>query len=284
MKELNIAPIDKNELFSGRQFTSSVFQESSPDFIGLDMDEMAELKGKHIAILGLGPSVDQYLDIVKRQGGRSKFCDEVWTINALGDVFDCDLIFHMDDVRIQEVRAAARPDSNIAAMLEWLKTTKTPVITSRSHENYPALVDFPLEDVLNSLGIDYFNNTAAYAVAYAIYIQAEEISLFGMDFSYENVHHAEKGRACVEFWLGQAHARQIKINMPTNTTLMDSNIGRSEKLYGYDTLDVEFDIQDGGELKLKFTPRDKLPTADQIEKAYDHSSSTSKQHLIPRAS
>lgn len=244
---------------------------------------MTESEKKHITILGLGPSVDQYLEIVKRQGGRSKFCDEVWTINALGDVFDCDLIFHMDDVRIQEIRAEAAPESNIAAMLAWLKTTKTPVITSRSHDDYPSLVDFPLEDVLNWLGYDYFNSTAAYAVAYAIYVGATEISIFGMDFTYENVHHAEKGRACVEFWLGQAHARGIKISTPKNTTLMDANVEKSARLYGYDTLDVEFDMQEDGELKLKFTPRDKLPSAEAIEKAYNHALPINEQHLIPRA-
>jgi len=83
---------------------------------------METIESKHIAIVGLGPSSAQYLDIVKRQGGRHKFCDEVWSINALGDVFASDLIFHMDDIRIQEVRAAASPDSNIAAMVNWIKT------------------------------------------------------------------------------------------------------------------------------------------------------------------
>jgi hypothetical protein len=242
-----------------------------------------DFEQKHIAILGLGPSVDQYLDIVKRQGGRSKFCDEVWTINALGDVFDCDLIFHMDDVRIQEIRAEAKPESNIAAMLNWLKTTKIPVITSRAHENYPSLHEFPLEDVLNDLGHDYFNSTAAYAVAYAIYVGATKISVFGMDFTYENVHHAEKGRACVEFWLGYAFSRGIDIHAPKNTTLLDSSVDRSARLYGYDTLDVEFDIQESGELKIKFTPRDKLPTAEAIELAYNHAAPISEQHVIPRA-
>ena len=233
--------------------------------------------GKHIAILGLGPSLDQYLDITKRQGGRSKFCDEAWAINALGDVFACDLIFHMDDVRIQQIRADAAPASNIAAMLVWLKTSKVPVVTSRAHPDYPALVEFPLEDVLNHLGHDYFNSTAAYAVAFAIHTGATQISCFGMDFTYPNTHDAEKGRACVEFWLGQAHARGIKINMPKTTTLMDSCYPRASRLYGYDTLDVVFDIQSDGELKLEFVPRETLPTAAEIEAGYDHSAAIRKQ-------
>jgi len=235
--------------------------------------------GKHIAILGLGPSLDQYLDITKRQGGRTKFCDETWAINALGEVFSCDLVFHMDDVRIQEIRAAAAPASNIAAMLKWIKSSPVPVVTSRTHPDYPALVAFPLEDVLNHLGHDYFNSTAAYAIAFAIHTGASQISVFGMDFTYPNVHDAEKGRACVEFWLGQAHARGIKINLPKTTTLMDSCYPRTSRLYGYDTTDVNFNIQDDGRLKLEFVPRETLPTAEEIEKNYDHSAPIDKQHL-----
>lgn len=238
---------------------------------------------KHIAILGLGGSIDQYLDIAKRKGGRSKFCDEVWAINALGNVFDCDMVFHMDDIRIQEIRAAAAPASNIAALVDWIKTSKTPVITSRAHPEYPALVEFPLEDVLNDLGHDYFNSTAAYAIAFAIHIRATQISVFGMDFSYANTHDAEKGRGCVEFWLGQAHARGIKINLPKTTTLMDSCCPRSARLYGYDMVNVNFNVQEDGKLKLDFTQCKTLPTAAEIEKSYDHSAPISKQHLGTKA-
>ena len=242
--------------------------------------EIVEAKpDRHIAILGLGPSVEQYQDITKRQGGRSKFCDETWAINALGDVFACDLVFHMDDVRIQEIRAAAAPASNIAAMLNWIKTSPVPVVTSRKHPDYPALVEFPLEDVLNNLGHDYFNNTAAYAVAFAIHTGATQISLFGMDYTYANTHQAEKGRACVEFWLGQAHARGIKINLPQSTSLMDSNCPRASRLYGYDTTDVKFNTSADGLLTLEFIERETLPTAAEIEALYDHSAPIAKQHL-----
>jgi len=233
---------------------------------------------RHIAILGLGPSLDQYLEITKRLGGRHRFCDETWAINALGDVFACDLIFHMDDIRIQEIRAAAAPASNIASLVRWIKTSPVPVVTSRKHADYPSLVEFPLEDVLNHFGHDYFNNTAAYAVAFAIHTGATKISCFGMDYTYPNAHDAEKGRACVEFWLGQAHARGIKINLPKTTTLLDAMHTRAARLYGYDTLDVQFNMQANGDVKLNMTPRDTLPTAAEIEKNYDHSAPIAKQH------
>lgn len=235
---------------------------------------------KHVAILGLGPSLDQYLEHVKRAGGRSALFDQVWTINALGDVFDCDLIFHMDDVRIQEIRATARPRSNIAAMVRWLKTARVPVVTSRKHPDYPMLVEFPLEDVLNHLGHDYFNNTAAYAVAFAVHIGVRVISCFGMDYTYPNVHDAERGRACVEFWLGHAHARGVDIRLPQTTTLLDSMYPQRSRLYGYDTVDVAMnhDAPDGP-VKLTLTERATLPTADEIEASYNHSTPIAKQHL-----
>lgn len=238
-----------------------------------------EAFGKRVAILGLGPSIDKYLDLVKRQGGRSKLFDEVWAINALGDVFACDLVFHMDDVRIQEIRAKAAPESNIAAMLKWLKTSLVPVVTSRAHPGYPALVEYPLEDVLNRFGHEYFNNTAAYAIAFAIHTGVTQLSLFGMDFTYPNRHDAEKGRACVEYWMGQAHARGIKLLMPRETTLMDAYAGRASRLYGYDTVDVVFNMQQDGSVKLDFVPRETLPTAAEIEANYDHSAPIADQHL-----
>lgn len=233
---------------------------------------------RHIAILGLGPSLDQYTDQVKRAGGRHAFCDEVWAINALGDLFACDLVFHMDDIRVQLLRAEAKPSSNIARMVDWIKHSPVPVVTSRAHPDYPALVEFPLEDVLNHLGHDYFNNTAAYAVAMAIHIGATKISCFGMDFTYPNVNHAEKGKACVEFWLGQAHARGIEIGLPKTSTLMDSCYPREARLYGYDCVDVDFMIEADGHLALSFKERATLPTAEQVEANYDHSKPIAEQH------
>ncbi len=233
----------------------------------------------HIAIVGLGPSANQYLEITKRLGGRRAYCDETWCINALGDVFACDLIFHMDDVRIQQIRADAKPKSNIARMLDWLKTTKTPVVTSRAHPDYPALSEFPLAEVLQRFPLGYFNSTAAYAVAYAIYSGATKISLFGMDFTYDKATHAEKGRACVEFWLGIASEMGVEIALPKTTSLMDAYHSQADRFYGYDTLDLSITRDETGQIAIEKTPRAVLPTADQIERSYDHSAPISQQHI-----
>jgi hypothetical protein len=194
----------------------------------------------------------------------------VWGINALGDVFACDRTFHMDDVRVQEIRAAAKPESNIARMLDWLKVNPGPIVTSRTHPDYPGLVEFPLADVLTAHPMGYFNSTAAYAVAYAMHVGATKISCFGMDFTYQDVHDAEKGRACVEFWLGIAASRGIEIAMPKTTSWMDACNSQAERFYGYDCVELGF-AREGERVAVTFSEREVLPTAEAIERFYDHS-------------
>lgn len=225
---------------------------------------------KSVAIVGLGQSLGEYVGLAKRLGGRSPIADEVWGINALGDVLACDRVFHMDDVLVQEGRAALDPTGNIANMLEWLKKHPGPIYTSIVRDGYPGLVAFPFEDVMNSGGFPYFNNTAAYAIAYAIYIGVETISLFGIDFSLPNMHSAEKGRACCEFWLGIAAARGINIHVPEKTTLMDACVPDDERFYGYDMVDVFLSDRDDGSAEVVMRPRENPPSAEEIERRYDH--------------
>lgn len=231
---------------------------------------------EHVTIVGLGPSCAAFFELTRRLGGISAYCDEVWGINAIGDVLRCDRVFHMDDLRVQEARAEARPESNIAAMVRWMKTHPGPIYTSRRRPGYPGLVEFPLEEVLNAGhdgngGAPYFNSTAAYAVAFAIHIGVKRISLFGLDYTLPNAHHAEQGRACVEFWLGIAAARGIEISVPEQTSLLDACAPAAERLYGYDCVDVMLDDRDDGGIAVRFVDKQETPTADEVERRYDHS-------------
>lgn len=229
----------------------------------------------HISIVGLGPSCATFFELTRRLGGASAYCDEVWGINAMGDVLRCDRIFHMDDLKVQEARAEAKPDGNIAAMVRWLKSHPGPVYTSVVRDGYPGLVAFPLEAVLNRSGdqnggAPYFNSTAAYAVAFAIHLGVDRISLFGLDYTLPNSHHAEQGRACVEFWLGIAAARGIEITIPDSSSLMDACATDRDRLYGYDCVDVALNNQEDGSVRVEFAARAETPTAAEIEDRYNH--------------
>lgn len=227
-----------------------------------------------VAILGLGPSLDAYADTVAKQlGARRAMFDEVWGMNSAIDAFNCDRGFHMDDVRVQEIRAAARPKSNIANMLGWLRTHPGPIYTSVPHPAYPGLVAYPLEQVMNACGqTEYFNSTGAYAVALAVALGVKRIYLFGIDYTLPNFHHAEQGRGCVEFYLGMHKARGGVIGLPEGTALMDGIATRAARLYGYDGMDIAFEAGGDEPLRLRFTPR-ALPSAEEIEARYDHSRS-----------
>jgi hypothetical protein len=134
-------------------------------------------------------------------------------------------------------------------------------------------VAYPLEAVLNDLGYDYFNNTAAYAAAYAIHLRVEKITFWGCDYTYPDAHDAERGRACLEYWIGRAMERGIKVAVTHKSTLLDACVPRAKRLYGYDTVDVDISEQPDRSLKVIFTekPQEQFPSAQDIEHDYDHS-------------
>lgn len=90
-----------------------------------------------------------------------------------------------------------------------------------------------------------------------------------MDFTYPNANDAEKGRACVEFWLGIAAARGIELAVPRTTTLLDALAPQGERFYGYDCVDLAFTNQ-GGQVNVSMTPK-AVPDAAEVEDRYDHS-------------
>lgn len=234
-----------------------------------------------VALLGMGPSAHEYVRTVSSAGSARVF-DELWTVNCYGSVYRADRVFHMDDVKIQEIRAAAG-HKHIENTLKWLKEYDGDVYTSRAWPDYECLQEFPLEDVLTATGGPvYFNGTVAYAMALALAgvegglpEDVESISLFGLDYAYQMpVWKGEKGRSCVEYWLGRMHAGRKapqngpKVFLNKKTWLMDAAFGPS--LYGYDTVAVEINAREDGSAKVEFVPipEAEWPTAFEIEKRY----------------
>lgn len=223
---------------------------------------------RSVAIVAMGASSRTYLANASHKGDRRLLADETWAINAMGGVIDHDLLFHMDDCKVQEARADRNPEGNVAGMLRWLRHHPN-FMTSTVYPGYPGAIEFPLEDVANKVGTTYFNNTVAYAVAYAMYKDFEKISLYGCDYSYSNQHKAESGRGCVEFLLGMAAARGLHVEVAADSSLLDANVDPRTRPYGYDAYDVEFVNGESGVQVVK-TERSQLPTPEEIEKRYRH--------------
>ena len=76
----------------------------------------------------------------------------------------------------------------------------------------------------------------------------------------------------MEFLCGLAFARGMNILVAKGSSLLGANVPMEQKFYGYDTQDINMTLEDDG-FKLSFTDRDpsKIPTAEEMEKRYDHS-------------
>jgi hypothetical protein len=128
------------------------------------------------------------------------------------------------------------PDmKGVYSTTQWAKLRSGPPIWTCKHvDGFPTVL-YPLDSVLKSIGgLKYLNTTVAYAIALALHEGATDIGLFGCDFTYPDVHVAESGRGCAEFWLGVACAKGVRVMVSANSTLMDMREG--QPLYGYSML------------------------------------------------
>ena len=191
------------------------------------------LADKNIAIVGMGQS---QLDFHLAQTHSVEF-DEIWAINAMIGVLPrIDRAFILDPMsRFLDTEDAG---SMTNMMRKRLPEVDFPIYTCELDERVPMAIEYPLEQVIKDLNCAYFNNTVAYAIAYALWSKVSNISVFGIDFTYKsNMHFAEAGRSCVVFWLSKCINEGMKIGIAPRSSLLDTDIGLEEKLYGYHRLD-----------------------------------------------
>ena len=119
------------------------------------MSQIRELEGKKIAILGLGAS---QIDYVIRVENSAKW-DEVWCINASLAVFDCDRVFMMDPASRYLDTEDAGNQTDI--MRELLPSVEVPIYSCELDERVPAIVEYPIVEVIEDQKCAYLNNTVA---------------------------------------------------------------------------------------------------------------------------
>ena len=195
------------------------------------MKPIKSLKGKRVALIGLGISQIDY--VISLENGKE--WEEVWGINSVVRAFDCDRMFMMDPPsRFFDTDDAGKQTSVLRKILPELKI---PIYTCELDKRVPAAVLYPLQEIANATKCAYFNNTVAYALAFAMYNKVSAIDLFGIDFSYRNdLHFAEAGRACVEFWLCKLMENDITVGVSPRSTVLDADVPADERLYGYHRL------------------------------------------------
>ena len=193
---------------------------------------LEHLEGKSVAIIGLGVSqVDFAIGLE-----NSREWDEIWCINSAGLVYPADRIFALDPASRFFDSDDAGKQTN--AMIKLMSESDVPIYTCEEDPRIKNPVRYPVEEVCNATKCAYMNTTVAFAIAYALYNKVGRIDLFGIDFSYkQNMHFAEAGRACVEFWISKCMSEDIIVGISGRSTVLDSNVPATEKLYGFHRLE-----------------------------------------------
>lgn len=156
---------------------------------------------RRVAILGMGPTLQDFTFLKLTNPGPKSFVDEVWGMNNVCTAIACDVGLIMDDfVEMLERPYMGNKEKGIPAAIFWDKTNselmqwareecKIPLITSKAHKKrYPTTINYPLDAVLKSVFGEregfHFSNTTSYAIALAWHLGVQEIHLFGCDFGY----------------------------------------------------------------------------------------------------
>ena len=196
------------------------------------MKPIKELEGAHVALVGLGTSQIDY--VIGRE--NSVEWDETWGWGSSAAVYKLDRLFMMDPAsRFFDTEDAGKQTD---VMRKILPDLEIPIYSCELDERVPGIVEYPINEIVEATRCAYMNNTVAYAVAFAYWNNVKQLDLFGVDFSYKgNLHFAEAGRACVEFWLSKCIEKKIKVGVSPRSTLLDSNVPVAERLYGYHRLE-----------------------------------------------
>lgn len=179
-----------------------------------------------VIILGMGHSLgdwfsDKYMDT--HLGERAG--EQIWTMNAGAFTLQHHVSFNMHDFE------------QATFLQDWYKPTHgRPVVTCRAMPHISCTFEYPLAEVLDFVGDNYFMNTAAYMIVFALMCGVKRIRCFGMDYNYSQASKMtayEAGRCSIEFWLGYARAKGVDVASAGSSTLMDVVDRLAHGIYGY---------------------------------------------------
>ena len=119
------------------------------------------------------------------------------------------------------------------AHLEMMAELKCPLYMLEPHDEFPTSVAYPLKEITNHFDHTYFTSTMAYIMGWLLWkfdlgTKVDEIKIFGINLTTLNEYYYQK--ACLEYWIGLAEGRGIKVTVPTGSGLRKGN------LYARDTV------------------------------------------------
>lgn len=181
------------------------------------MESPKELK---VAIVGFAPSTRDLAPF-----GDPSFeiwgCNHLWPHIPRWDVwFD----MHAPEWSASHLEAKLWQEHD-----EWLRRNHggAEIFMLDARPEYPNVAPYPLDAVAERFGSRYFTCGPAYMVALALFRNAAEIHVYGMDMRHDTEYGAQ--RPCMEHWLGLARGLGVQVVIPRESALL----GQGQPLYGY---------------------------------------------------
>lgn len=160
-----------------------------------------------ICILGRGPSL---IRCPEKKPEKSEY----WGCNDVYKVRELDKLFLIHDVYMIQFNKGKN-------LIEEVNKKNFPVYTLGAYKEVKNNVLYPMEGVIKEFDIAYFLNTISYMIPLAIMQRPKQISLFGVDMFWgTGTEYMRNGKACLEYWLGVAIGRKIKLNLTRESTLL----------------------------------------------------------------
>lgn len=147
-----------------------------------------------------------------------------WGVNDIVGFRECDVCFFMDKVLLQ----GSQMDKIIKTSVN---KTKTRTYCTEHFPDIPTSVPYPLGEVEERFGVDYWSDSCCYMIALALLDGFETISLYGFNYSFGGNYEFEKPG--VMFWLGVALGLGVTVN--TIGDACDLYRTKDGKRYAYQT-------------------------------------------------
>jgi len=139
--------------------------------------------------------------------------------------------FHMHDLKDFGKNKITESSTKLLK-LHCEKHPEMPLFSVRRYKDFPNLILYPLEDIIDyfKLPIAYFCSGPEYMIAYAIKEGFKEMTLYGLNMSDQHTEYVQQ-KPGMEFWLGMAMGRGIKVNLQLDKTSLFKT--KDSKIYGY---------------------------------------------------
>lgn len=186
-----------------------------------------------VVILGAAVNYDHWGNYPKAKGW------EIWGLNAIRP------LWARPWARMFNLHRLAHLERDCPQYVDWdsvwsRRNPKVPLYTVDSWG--PLLTNgvlFPIKE-LRALprGGVYHASSFDMMTAFAIYLKAAEIVLHGINFHMESGEPIS-GRACLEYWVGVAEGRGIKVTIAKDCQIFKQyHYVKSDSVYGYDDVRI----------------------------------------------